>query len=417
MKGQDLYQCQKCEARYGLAEEFWRCRCGELVAVPVQGSNASTVISGGARGAPAGSAPSFIDPGQGGIWRYHRAVLEVSPENRLTFGEGPTALRFTKFDRPSELEGLGVFVKLEYTLATGSFKDRGASMLLSMVKQWGLSEVVEDSSGNAGAALAAYSGLAGLKATVYVPEGTPGGKLAQMRVLGATVIEVPGNRDSASAAVLSAAGAGRFYASHNWHPFYLEGTKTFAYEVWEQLGRRAPDAIIVPCGGGSLLLGCYYGFSDLLSWGLINRMPRLYAIQARACSPLHEMWLRTGDNVDEKGLQYKCGPTIAGGISVGRPVRAQIILEAVSATSGSVVAVSDEQIVAGALALGKVGHFVEPTSGAAVAGLIDLLREGAVTGNETVVLPLTGTGLKASSTWAARLESLERRQRGRGRRE
>ncbi len=405
MKGQGLYQCLKCGARYGLEEEFWRCRCGGLVAVPVPGSNASTVMSGGARGTPAGSAPSFIDPGQGGIWRYHGAILEVSPENRLTFGEGPTALgMITEFAGLSELEGLGVFVKLEYTLATGSFKDRGASMLLSMVKQWGLSEVVEDSSGNAGAALAAYSGLAGLKATVYVPEGTPGGKLAQMRVLGTTVIEVPGSRDSASAAVLGAAEAGRFYASHNWHPFYLEGTKTFAYEVWEQLRRRAPDAIIVPCGGGSLLLGCYYGFSDLLSWGLINRLPRLYAIQARACSPLHEMWLRTGDNDDENDLQYKCGPTIAGGISVGRPVRAQLILEAVSATGGSVVAVSDEQIVAGALALGKAGHFVEPTSGAAVAGLIELLREGAVTGDETVVLPLTGTGLKASSTWATLLE-------------
>ncbi len=157
-------------------------------------------------------------------------------------------------------------------MPTGSFKDRGASVMLSLLRAQGVSAVLEDSSGNGGAAISAYAAAGGMAATIMAPASTSPAKLVQMRAHGATLELVPGTRqDTSDAAVRRAADI--FYASHNWHPFFLHGTKTLAYELWEDLGFRAPDNVITPCGAGSNVLGCEIGFSELQRAGEIDALP------------------------------------------------------------------------------------------------------------------------------------------------
>ena len=170
-------------------------------------------------------------------------------------------------------------------MPTGSFKDRGATVMLSLLRAQGVRAVLEDSSGNGGAAIAAYAAAGGLAATILAPASTSPAKTVQMRAHGATVELIPGTRqDTAEAAIRRAEQI--FYASHNWHPFFLHGTKTLAYELWEDLGFRAPDNVIVPCGAGSNVLGCAIGFDELLRAGQIDRPPRLFAAQPAACAPI-----------------------------------------------------------------------------------------------------------------------------------
>ncbi len=218
-----------------------------------------------------------IDPAGRGLWRY-RAALPFAPDDPITLGEGCTPLL------PRTLHGAPALLKSEWIMPTGSFKDRGATVMLSLLRAQGVRAVLEDSSGNGGAAVAAYAAAGGLAATIMAPASTSPAKTVQMRAHGATVELIPGTRqDTADAAMLRAEQI--FYASHNWHPFFLHGTKTLAYELWEDLGFRAPDNVIVPCGAGSNVLGCAIGFSELLRAGEIDRPPRLFAAQPAALRP------------------------------------------------------------------------------------------------------------------------------------
>ncbi|MGH7043946.1 MAG: pyridoxal-phosphate dependent enzyme, partial [Acetobacteraceae bacterium] len=187
-----------------------------------------------------------IDPVARGPWRY-RAALPFSPSDPITLGEGGTPLL------SRTLHGASVLLKAEWIMPTGSFKDRGATVMLSLLRAQGVRAVLEDSSGNGGAAIAAYAAAGGMEATILAPASTSPAKTVQMRAHGATVELIPGTRqDTAEAAIRRAETI--FYASHNWHPFFLQGTKTLAYELWEDLGFRAPDNVIVPCGAGSNVL-------------------------------------------------------------------------------------------------------------------------------------------------------------------
>ena len=202
------------------------------------------------------------------MWRYREAIPIVSDENIISFGEGFTPMVEVDFnDTP-------VFIKQDYLFPTGSFKDRGSSVLVSRMKELGIKKIIDDTSGNAGASLAAYSAKAGIECEIYVPETTLEGKLTQISAYGAALKKIPGSRDETAHAALKAA-ENTYYASHSWHPFYFHGTKTFAYEVCEQLGWKAPDTIIVPVGNGTLLLGAYIGFLDLLNAGITGECPGL----------------------------------------------------------------------------------------------------------------------------------------------
>jgi threonine synthase len=288
-----------------------------------------------------------------------------------------------------EFNGGGVLIKIDYLFPTGSYKDRGATVLISKMKEWGVQKVVEDSSGNAGSAIAAYCAKAGIGCDIYVPQYTSPEKLIQIQAYGATLKRVEGSREKTAEKAMEAASKIP-YASHCWNPFFLHGTKTFAFEVWEQMDWRAPDTLVLPIGHGTLFLGAYIGFKELKTAGMIKRIPKMVGIQSASCAPLYQAfkkgWRETRPIEKEE--------TIAEGIAIAEPVRGRQILEAIRETGGEVLAVTEKEIKVALKEMGRKGHFIEPTSSATIAGLKKYLRKKRQ--NETVVSTLTGMGLKSA---------------------
>jgi threonine synthase len=311
------------------------------------------------------------------LWRYAAAIpFRGRP---VTFGEGMTPLL------PARISGKSLYLKLDYLFPTGSFKDRGAAVMISQARTLGVTEVVEDSSGNAGASVAAYCGRAGITCRIVAPATAPPSKLAQIRALGAKLELVNGPREASAAYALELA-RGSYYASHARNPYFLHGTKTVAFEIWEQMNGVPPDDVVVPLGNGTLLLGLWLGFQDLLDTGNISRMPRLHGIQSTTCAPLAAAF-DAGSKVPVRVIP---GLGLADGIAVAEPVRGSQILRAVRESKGSIIAVPNEAILPVYEHLGRAGLFVEPTSAVALAGydFLDLEEDRAV------VVILTGHGLK-----------------------
>jgi threonine synthase len=285
-------------------------------------------------------------------------------------------------------------------MPTGSFKDRGASVMLSLLRAQGVEAVLEDSSGNGGAAISAYAAAGGMAATIMAPASTSPAKLVQMRAHGATLELVPGTRqDTSDAAVRRAETI--FYASHNWHPFFLHGTKTLAYELWEDLGFRAPDNVITPCGAGSNVLGCEIGFSELQRAGEIDALPRIFAVQPANCAPIAAAFLAGADTPVPADIQ----PTIAEGTAIAQPIRLREVLGVLRETRGGAVMLTEQEIVRATFDLARLGLYVEPTAAQPVAALAKLLAAGTITPDQTTVLVLTGSGLKATPRIAELLDA------------
>jgi threonine synthase len=332
----------------------------------------------------AGLSRGQIDTATRSLWRY-RAALPMQVDQPITMGEGCTPLI------QRGLYGAPASLKCEWFMPTGSFKDRGASVMLSLLRAQGVREVLEDSSGNGGAAVSAYAAAGGLRATIMAPASTSPAKTVQMRAHGASVELIPGTRqDTADAAVRRSETV--FYASHNWHPFFLHGTKTLAYELWEDLGFRAPDNIITPCGAGSNVLGCEIGFSELLRAGEIDAMPRIFAAQPANCGPIAAAFLAGSDVAVATDIK----PTMAEGTAIAQPIRLTEVLGALRETRGGAVMLHEDEIAAATLELARMGVYVEPTSGQAAAAFRKLLDTGTITVEQTTVLVLTGSGLKAT---------------------
>jgi threonine synthase len=325
-----------------------------------------------------------IDTSRRSVWRYAKAML-VDARNAVTLGEGWTPLICGKLD------GVAVTLKLEFMMPTGSFKDRGMTTLITYLKSRGIASVLEDSSGNAGASLAAYSAAAGMQSRILVPETASYPKIAQMAATGADVVTVKGSRQDVADAALRYSTE-IFYASHNWQPFFLEGTKTLAYELWEQLGFKIPDNIVFPVGYGSNMCGCERGFAELKRRGEIDRVPRLFGVQAANCAPYFAAFQAGVEELVPTDITT----TIAEGIASSKPTRVREVLRAARESGGSITAVTEDEIVSALGALARQGLYVEPTSAAGAAGLRQLLKSGAIATNETTVLVLTGSGLKAS---------------------
>lgn len=309
------------------------------------------------------------------LWRYEEVLPLSSPTTSL--GEGRTPL--------VPLTGT-VSAKLDFLMPTLSFKDRGAVMLAELARRLSPDRVVADSSGNAGTAVAAYCARAGLPCTVYVPEGTSPKKTEQIRAHGARLEIVPGDREATAQAARAAADSpGIFYASHVFNPYFLHGTKTYVYEMWEDLGGKLPDAIAVPVGNGTLLLGAALATAELLAQGLIDARPALIAVQAEAVSPLATAFHRGADGLP--GRAASAAPTLAEGIAIPRPPRARQILAAVRESGGTFLTVTEDQIRTAQRDLAGRGFYVETTGvacWAAVGGWTD----------RSVVVPLCGAGLK-----------------------
>lgn len=309
----------------------------------------------------------------------------------ITLGEGDTPS--VRLRSVGQLLGIrNLYGKLELTNPTGSFKDRGSSVMVSVAREQGVLELVEDSSGNAGASVAAYAARAGIRAQIFAPASASEAKLRQIRAYGADVHQIEGSReDTATAAVDYCRVHALPYASHAVSPYFLEGTKTFAYEVVldsEQTG-ELPSHIVFPVGNGGLLLGAWIGLKELQQAGRLKQMPRLHAVQAFAVSPIASAYA-------EKAWSAEPGTsTVAGGIAVGAPARKEQVLDALRDTHGVAVSVEDSEMLRwrGLLAE-KEGIFAEPTSAAAFAGVERLVAMGVIGAEEVVLAPVTGSGLK-----------------------
>lgn len=355
--------CALCQRRYPIETQDWRCTCGGVLEIAER----------------IAFAPQKIAHKEYTLWRY-RALLPPT-ENIVSLGEGWTPIVTIR------AHGVDLLAKLEFLAPTGSFKDRGTTVLVSLLKEMSISEVVEDSSGNAAASLAAYGARAGIHCKIFVPAEASPAKLAQIRVYGAELLPIAGPREHAALAVQQAAEQ-TYYASHVYNPLILEGTKTFAYELWEQLG-RVPDHLLFPVGHGTLFLGAYRGFCDLLQAKLIEKLPALHAVQATGYAPLYRIYRESLAELPE--LEPR--PTIAEGIRIKKPVRWSAILQAVRATHGSIVTVTDEAILQAQQALAQQGLYVEPTAAVPVAAVRQF--SARLNPKQLLLVPLTGSGLKS----------------------
>lgn len=318
------------------------------------------------------------------MWRYREALPQIENKNIVSMGEGFTPL--IKFD---DL-GKNVFIKQEHLFPSGSYKDRGASMMISKIKQLGIKKVVEDSSGNAGSAVAAYCAWANINCDILVPENTSKGKLVQIKSYGANLRLIPGSREKTSLAAFKEA-ENTYYASHSYNPYFLQGTKTFSYEVTEQLNWKAPDILVLPVGNGTLLLGAYLGFNDLYSSGIIRKIPKIIAIQSKNCAPLADLFNKKILKIED----FKPQNTIAEGIAIANPLRQQAILAAVRNTAGMFITVEEDEIITSLKSTHKKGFFIEPTSAATIAGLKKYMK--LFQNNDMVISAFTGSGLKATA--------------------
>lgn len=326
---------------------------------------------------------SDIDISRRSVWRYAKAI-RVPAHDVVSLGEGGTPIV------PIRWDGIDVDAKLEFMMPTGSFKDRGMTVMITYLKQCGLKRVLEDSSGNAGASLSAYAAAAGMEARILVPETASYPKIVQIAACGADAVTIPGSRQDVADAALAMADE-IFYASHNRQAFFAEGTKTLAFELWEQYGFEVPDHVIVPLGYGANVLGCDHGFRELLAAGETARLPRIHGIQAANCAPYFAAYAAGADRL----VPTRIEPTIAEGIASSQPTRVFEVLDAVRDSQGSIVAVTEAEITQALATLARMGLYVEPTSAAAAAGLSRLIAAGAVKRGERTVLVLTGSGLKS----------------------
>lgn len=327
------------------------------------------------------------------MWRYREAIPLEDDQNIVSLEEGFTPLI------PLNFLGKKVWLKQEHLLPTGSYKDRGASVLVSKIKELGIKEVVEDSSGNAGCAIAAYCARGKIKCEIFVPQDTSPAKLAQIRAYGAKVRLIPGSREDTAQATLNVAEK-IYYASHSWNPFFFQGTKTMAFEICEQLGWQVPDVVILPVGNGTILLGSFFGFKDLRQAGIIEKIPRLIGIQAANCAPLYLAWR---DNVADIPFIMK-KETLAEGIAIAGPVRGKQILQAVKETSGEIMMVEEEEIKKALIDVYRRGFYIEPTAAATIAGVCKYIPNSPP--GETIVSVFTGHGLKATEKILKILASL-----------
>lgn len=357
--------CRDCgRTSPGGSDEPWRCDCGhplDFASRPLPSPDDVTIRP------------------EDGLWTFS-PFLPIDPH--VTLGEG-----FTPLTAAPEWDAE---FKLDYTFPSGSFKDRGATTTLSRAVELGVERVVDDSSGNAGAAIAQYAARAGIDADIYVPADAKPSKLRAIAAAGANTIVVEGSRQAVTDACIEAVETGdAWYASHAWNPAFFAGTETFAYEVACQRDWQVPDVVVSPLGHGTLFLGAYRGFQALKNAGWTDSVPRMLGVQAAGVAPLADETTSgaTGD-----------GPArndVADGIQIRSPARRDQILDAIDASDGDAISVGSEPTQEVHERLGALGFYVEPTSAIAVAGLDVYRNRGVIGPDDEVVVALTGSGLKS----------------------
>ncbi len=322
-----------------------------------------------------------IDHNEWSMFRYRKFMaLDDDAWKGITMGEGMTPV--IRFDE-------NVLFKMDYCMPTLSFKDRGAAVLISHCKSIGVNSVVQDSSGNAGNSVAAYSARAGISCEIFVPEGTSPKKIDMIRAHGATCTVVPGSRDHcADVCRAKVTDEGLYYANHVYNPFFYEGTKTYIYEVYEQL-HRIPDYVLIPVGNGTLFLGAMHALEHLLESGCIDHMPQIIAVQSEKCDPLLQS-AQTGSTIPS---DVKPEPTLAEGIAIGKPMRGEEILEYAKKYSIHFVHAPEDKILEARAIIAEKGIYCEHTTAANYAAYLEYCRLHGNT--RDCLITMCGAGLKS----------------------
>lgn len=355
-----MLKCSVCSEKFDESYKFWKCSvCGNPLTLEYKLKGLTL------------PEPRYYS----GISVF-RELLPIREVYSLGEGWTPT-LEF-------RVEGLNVVFKLEGVNPTGSFKDRGGAVAVSKAVELGVKKVRVDSSGNAGVSISAYSSLAGIKAVVYVPRDAPEYKKKLIKSFGAEIVEVE-TRDLASKLVIEGLSKEEYYIGHLWNPYFIEGVKTIAYELYYKV-REAPEYTFIPTSSGTLLLGLYRGIRDLESMGYTSELWKLIAVQAKGYSPLHREL--TGEPVSKDKTR------VADALRISNPPRLEEMVKVVRETRGLTCVPEDELIIEAHKLLARKGLLVEPTSAIGLAAAIKLRREGILKSGDRIVVVLTGTGIK-----------------------
>jgi len=376
-------KCTRCNKTFPL-EDFYNCpSCGGILDVMYDFSKLSvkeTLLRN--------------EKDKIGIWQFQELLPLENCDNSVTLGEGDTPLIHSKTLK--EQFGIGdLYLKDETRNPTGSFKDRAISVGLSKAKEENSEVVVVASSGNAGAAVSAYAAKSNLNAVVLTPEVTPLGKLTQIMSYGAQLIKVKGNFSQCFKLAKQ--------ASHElgWvnltttfvNPYHIEGDKTIAYEIAQQLG-EVPDWVVVPTGAGPLIVGCYKGFNELQMLGITNKTPSMVAVQSEGCAPIAESFQRDKTEVSSWGKPT----TVASGISdplQGYSQDGTYTVKNIKKSKGRAITISDKSIVDGVFTLArKEGIFAEPAGASSIPAVEKLIQKKVIENTDTLVCLITGVGFK-----------------------
>lgn len=358
--------CAKCDRREPVSTRKAHCPCGGLWNLEFE---------------PPKFSMENIDRTQWNQFRYRRFMaLEDESWREVSLGEGMTPV--VRLDD-------NVRLKMDYYMPTLSFKDRGAAILIAHCKSIGVERVVQDSSGNAGNSVAAYCARAGIACEIFVPEGTSLKKIDMIRAHGATCTVVPGTRDHcADVCREQVERRGVYYANHVYNPFFYEGTKTYIYEAFEQLG-RIPEYLFIPVGNGTLYLGVIYGLEHLLESGTIDHMPQIVALQSENCDPL----LRAMECGSSEPMNVIPALTIAEGIAIGKPMRGEEILTLARKHHIQFVHAPEKRILEAREKLAKKGIYCEHTTAANYAAYLEYCRKyGEIS---DCLITMCGAGLKS----------------------
>ncbi len=374
-------RCIGCGAEYPINEIVYNCKkCGDLLEVQIdEGAIRRKIEEVDWRSRPIS------------VWKY-REFLPIFDEAKIvTLNEGGTPLH--RCERLAEELGIkNLYIKNEGANPTGSFKDRGMTVGVSKALELGVRAVVCASTGNTSASLAAYAAKAGLPCIVLIPAGkTALGKLAQAMMYGAIVVAVKGNFDSALQIATEASKQVGLYLLNSINPFRIEGQKTAAFEICDQLRWQAPDRVILPVGNAGNITAYWKGFKELKALDLIEELPKMVGVQAAGASPIAKAFAANSVTIEP----VKNPETIATAIRIGNPVNWKRALNALRESNGKALTVTDDEIVkAQKLLARKEGIFIEPASAASIAGLKKLVENGDVDSDEIIVCVATGHGLK-----------------------
>jgi threonine synthase len=381
-------ECMECGATRPVDEVVYTCpACGGLLDV-AYGRELGDVDELKARFRERRMSDAPVD--SSGVWRFRELIPFVDERHVVTLGEGSTPL----WDAPGAARWSGMrrlAVKHQGMNPTGSFKDNGMTAGVSQAARLGAKVVACASTGNTSASMAAYAARAGMRAAVFIPDGQIAlGKLSQALDYGAVTLQVEGDFDAALALVRELAASDPVYLLNSVNPFRIEGQKTIAAELCEQLGWRVPDRVVVPGGNLGNVSALGKGFAELRRWGFVERLPRLTVVQAAGAAPFEAMHRAGAESL----TPVEGAATLATAIKIGAPVSWPKAVRSLRECGGEVVAVEEEEIAEAKAVVGRDGIGCEPASAATLAGLRRLVGDGRADPDEEVVCVLTGHLLK-----------------------